>query len=128
MIQIPDGNQTLVAKTNPQINEEKSMNIPKEINVLGTKYKVDIRTDDEYGEFEDRNAYNDRSSKRIVVEDLTKLKIKHPLDNIAYSMKQSFNHELFHALLHEAGLSQYAHDETLIEALAILMPKIKEYL
>ena len=33
-------------------------------------------------------------------------------------------HEIIHAFLHEAGLDCYSEDETLVDALAVLIPKM----
>lgn len=94
----------------------------KTIEILGSQYWIiftDIMQDnDNYGEC-------DRYSKTIKInknafegEGLTA--------NIQGVIDKTVRHELFHAIFHEAGLDCYAEDETLVDALAILFPKIKQ--
>ena len=42
------------------------------------------------------------------------------------AIHQTIRHEVLHAFLHEAGLDCYAEDEILVDALAILFPKIHQ--
>ena len=42
------------------------------------------------------------------------------------AIRKTVRHELFHAIFHEAGLDCYAEDEVLVDALAILFPKIEQ--
>lgn len=94
----------------------------KTIEILGSQYWIiftDIMQDnDNYGEC-------DRYSKTIKIyknafegEGLTA--------NIQGVIDKTVRHELFHAIFHEAGLDCYAEDETLVDALAILFPKIEQ--
>ena len=91
------------------------------VNVLGTPYNVifDDKTDtDKYGICE-------RYSKEIFIycksftgEDTCKC--------VEKAMDKTIRHELFHAIFHEAGLDEYCEDETLVDCLAILYPKIQQ--
>ena len=92
------------------------------VNVLGEDYNVlfcnaDSMSDkDNYGEC-DRYTKTIKINKDIFNgEGLT--------DNIQGVINKTIRHELFHAIFHEAGLDEYAEDETLVDALAILYPKI----
>lgn len=92
------------------------------IDVLGTSYDLTINEKDKmqdadnYGEC-DRYAKTIRINKDAFEgEGLT--------DNIQGVIDKTVRHELFHAIFHEAGLDCYAEDEVLVDALAILYPKI----
>lgn len=94
------------------------------IDVLGTSYDLTINGKDK---MQDADNYGecDRYSKTIRInkdafegEGLT--------DNIQGVIDKTVRHELFHAIFHEAGLDCYAEDEVLVDALAILFPKIEQ--
>lgn len=94
------------------------------INILGTEYeliidvKEQMQDEDNYGEC-DRYAKVIRINKDAFEgENLTK--------NIQGAIDKTIRHELFHAIFHEAGLDCYAEDEMLVDALAILYPKIEK--
>ena len=92
------------------------------INILGTGYEVIVDGEDQ---MQDKDNYGecDRYTKVIRInrdafegENLTR--------NIKGVIDKTIRHELFHAIFHEAGLDCYAEDEILVDALAILYPKI----
>lgn len=94
------------------------------INILGTGYELII---DGKEQMQDEENYGecDRYTKAIRInkdafegENLTK--------NIQGVIDKTIRHELFHAIFHEAGLDCYAEDELLVDALAILYPKINK--
>ena len=93
------------------------------INILGTEYELIIDGEEQ---MQDKDNYGecDRYTKDIRInrnafegENLTR--------NIKGVMDKTIRHELFHAIFHEAGLDCYAEDEMLVDALAILYPKIE---
>lgn len=95
------------------------------INVLGTTYtiKSDVkRADDPI--LADADGYIDYSTKEIIVEVL-KPDVDTFKDMKAYKNKV-IRHELVHAFLYESGMSDYAGDETIVDWLAIQVPKIAE--
>lgn len=94
------------------------------INILGTGYELIIDGEEQ---MQDKDNYGecDRYTKVIRInrdafegENLTR--------NIKGVMGKTIRHELFHAIFHEAGLDCYAEDELLVDALAILYPKINK--
>lgn len=94
------------------------------ISILGTDYEI-IECDETQMQDKDNEGECDRYAKIIrinsdafVGENLTR--------NIKGAIDKTIRHELFHAILHEAGLDCYAEDETLVDALAILYPKINK--
>lgn len=91
------------------------------ISILGTAYELiidnEIADSDVYGVC-DRYAKTIRINKNAFVgEGLTK--------NIQDVVKKTVRHELLHGIFHEMGLDCYAEDEVLIDALAIIYPKIE---
>lgn len=93
------------------------------VSILGTGYEI-IVDDETQMQDKDNYAECDRYTKVIrinkdafVGENLTK--------NIQGVVEKTVRHELFHAIFHEAGLDGYAEDELLVDALAILYPKIE---
>ena len=93
------------------------------ISILGTGYEIIV---DDESQMQDKDNYGecDRYTKAIRInkdafegEGLT--------NNIQGVVEKTVRHELFHAIFHEAGLDCYAEDEMLIDALAILYPKIE---
>lgn len=93
------------------------------VNILGTDYEIKIvgkeqmQDGDNYGEC-DRYTKEIRINRDAFEEEgLT--------NNIQGAMDKVIRHELFHAIFHEAGLDCYAEDETLVDALSILYPKIR---
>ena len=94
------------------------------ISILGTGYELIIDGEEQ---MQDKDNYGecDRYTKVIRInrdafegDNLTK--------NIKGVMDKTIRHELFHAIFHEAGLDCYADDEILVDALAILYPKIEK--
>lgn len=94
------------------------------ISILGTDYKI-IECDEAQMQDKDNDGECDRYTKTIrinsdafVGENLTQ--------DIKGAKSKVIRHELFHAIFHEAGLDCYAEDEILVDALAILYPKIEK--
>ena len=94
------------------------------MKILGTKYKIKYVKSNgmndslNYGE-------TDRHSKEIRIN--TEL-IKNDSQPYNYDkvLHQIERHEVFHAIFHEVGLDCYSEDETLVDCLAILYPKIEK--
>lgn len=92
------------------------------INILGTGYeliidgKEQMQDEDNYGECDRYTKVIRINKDAFEGENLTK--------NIKGVIDKTIRHELFHAIFHEAGLDCYAEDEILVDALAVLIPKI----
>ena len=91
------------------------------IHVLGTPYTINNDHDtvtDRYGDCEryakEINIYH----KSFEGDDTCKC--------VEKVINKTIRHELFHAIFHEAGLDEYSEDETLVDCLAILYPKIEK--
>jgi hypothetical protein len=102
--------------------------IPNSIIILGTKYN--IVTD---GLYENKTlikngGYCDTTSKTIGISVKYNKTSDSVVDNLHSLIQKIFRHELIHALFYEAGLTNYYEDELLVDALSVLLPKIKKYL
>lgn len=108
------------------------------IEVMGTTYQVDYRTEEEDPYLEEALGYCDKYLKLIVIDDdkydLEDM-IKKGGDQWKYSFdclqKKVLRHELTHAFVTECGLSessylQWANNEELIDFLAINATKLVE--
>ena len=93
-----------------------------EINIFGEEWDIltvskdSMDDEDNYGEC-DRWARVIRINKDLYSEDDT-------TDNTQECMAKVLRHEVFHAIFHEIGLECYAEDEILVDALAVIYPKI----
>lgn len=103
------------------------------VNVLGTVYKIDIKTEaqDEY--LKGLYAYIFYAGKQIVLLDLIDKWKDDPVKTRVAKMRESLRHEIIHAFLHESGLNEstlvynesgWAKNEEMIDWLAIQSPKI----
>lgn len=98
----------------------------KEVNVLGTDYKVyegvDKNSDEE---FENAVGFVDTTVKEIKV-----LRYSDYNDNLGDSEvydKETIRHELVHAFLFESGLSNcsdWAENEEVVDWIALQLPKL----
>ena len=98
------------------------------INVLGTKYTIEERTEHEDEFLKKFDGYCDKTSKRIVI---VKEKADSELDNWRVYRNQCLRHEIIHAFMIESGLqndwqhpNEFGHDETTIDWIAIQFPKM----
>ena len=89
------------------------------ISILGTEYEYLLCNTSEMEDGENVGEC-DRYSKTIKINDEYFRQ-----DGINYGAKiKTIRHEILHAFFHEAGLDCYAEDEILVDAVAILLPKI----
>lgn len=91
------------------------------LDILGTIYNMLILSEKEMG-----NANNcgecDRYTKTIRIN----FDYFNQEDVHIEGKFKTIRHEIIHAFFHEAGLDCYAEDEILVDALAILYPKISK--
>lgn len=94
-------------------------------NVLGTDYEVKIISNDEREDFpdmgEDMDGYCNNYTKEIVV-----VREESDMQGYGQYVEQVVRHELVHAYLYESGLYEYSTDETLVDWMAIQVPKMAE--
>lgn len=102
------------------------------VNILGTKYTIDIRTEAVDPELKNRYGYIFYSAKQIVIKNLIELWPKDPVKCSISQMRQSLRHEIVHAFLYESGLHDssikigegWAGNEEMVDWFAIQSPKI----
>lgn len=94
------------------------------INILGTEYQVLFQTEKQNPKLKDNNGLCEIFDQKIIL-DISQKNDPDVFDNVEAFYNKVLRHELFHAILAEAGLWDYCHDETLVDALAMLYPKIK---
>lgn len=102
-----------------------------DINILGTIYKVNAKTDEEDRRLEDNEGYCDTTSKKIIIRHLTKEQLSENdnCEKLDIWYNQVLRHEMIHAFLFESGLhhqsnTEWAINEEMIDWMAIQMPKI----
>ena len=97
------------------------------INILGVEWNIEYRNADSEPGLDGRGGYTDPSANLIVIAN--KRKDDDVLD-FKEIQKRCLRHEIIHAFLFESGLgpnfehSQYGHEETMIDWIAIQFPKI----
>ena len=93
------------------------------ISILGNTYTISENTEENDSKLTTRDGYTELWSKEVVIRtgwETNPESIKCP----SKYKEKVLRHELFHAIFHECGLSEYGDDETLVEFLAIQFPKI----
>lgn len=102
----------------------------KTINILGTDYTIEYKTDNQDDILKDSNGYCDITSKRIVI--LAEKRETDDIDNFKYLQDKTIRHELIHAFIFESGLftntycvdGGWAKNEEMVDWFAIQAPKI----
>lgn len=94
------------------------------LNILGTEYVVVKETSEENPGMLGNSGLCEPYSKRIIL-DTTDNGVG-TVENYDAYCHRVLRHEAFHAIFHEAGWTKYHIDEDLVEALAILYPKIRD--
>ena len=93
------------------------------VNILGIEYEIHSQTSSENVKLTDNDGICEYYAHKIIL-DLSHMNEDLVWDNKLEYYRHVLRHEIIHALLHEAGLSNYSQDEALVEALAILYPKM----
>lgn len=93
------------------------------LNILGTEYTVCKETEAENPGMIGNSGLCEPYSKRIILD--TTDNGPGTVENYDAYCHRVLRHEAFHAIFHEAGWTKYHLDEDLVEALAILYPKIQ---
>lgn len=96
------------------------------INVLGTDYDVLVKSEKENPKLKEANGLCEVYAQKIYIIDQNDRKDNATYENVDEYYHKVLRHELFHAIFAEAGLTDYLEDETLVEALAVLYPKIQK--
>lgn len=92
-----------------------------EVNIMGTEYDISIKND----MLED-DGRTDFYDKTIFVRSEEQMLDEHDIKYKKSSRSRHVQrHELIHAMLYECGLTEYAYDETIVEWIAHMFPKMK---
>ena len=101
------------------------------IDILGTKYNLQVVPKEKDAYFEECDGYCDYTTKKIVVEDCKSETVGDLEDNLFY-LKQIKRHEIIHAFFFESGLGanwehkQFGQEETTVDWIARQFPKMLE--
>jgi hypothetical protein len=97
------------------------------INVLGTEYELIRGKEADYPKLKNFGGYTETQTKKIII----KAEFDHDIMNLegidTLYVSKIMRHEITHAFLFESGLdcnSEWGRDETLIDWIAIQIPKI----
>lgn len=106
----------------------------KNVDVLGTTYKIEIKKFDEDSAFEKQNicGYCDSYKKEIVILDMMSKWPEDGEETCKISQKETLRHEIVHAFLNESGLKfsscvvdgAWAKNEEMVDWFAIQGVKI----
>ena len=102
------------------------------LNILGTNYTLETKTEEEMPILSECDGYCDTSTKRIYIKDFNKNKEdNNSLQDLNYYANKVARHEIIHAFLFESGLSVnsengWAVNEEMIDWIAIQLPKMFE--
>ena len=99
----------------------------QKITILGTEYAVERRTELEDPAMVGASGYTDRSSKRIVLGEFQRTQAL-DCDDVTAEEAETIRHEIIHAFFFESGLEGYGNDETLVQWIAMQLPKINRVL
>ena len=118
---------------------EKEFIVPKSVDILGTKYKIEVRKvedDTRLSDDEGREAYTNAFKKLIVLSDYSdESQYPYTSNDIVFRnerYKHVLKHEIVHAFVYECGLgcasdprkSPLFFDEQTVDWIAIQGPKL----
>lgn len=100
------------------------------VNILGTEYKIELRTEKQDCKLEKIDGYCDYSIKTIVAKKY-ETKEWDDLQDLDFTYRRKLRHEIIHAFIYESGLwcnsygvSSWAENEEMTDWIAIQFPKI----
>lgn len=99
------------------------MRIIGQVIVLGVPYTIKEATEVENPRLVGFLGYTDDTVHEIWIRKMESDMI-HEVADIGVGIDQTIRHELVHAFLHESGLSEYSHDETIVEWIAHMWPRM----
>ena len=96
------------------------------ISVLGTDYEILIQNEKENPKLKNANGLCEIFAQKVIIENPKERNDECAYENVNAYWHKVLRHEFFHAIFAEAGLTDYLEDETLVDVLAVLYPKIKK--
>lgn len=97
------------------------------IDVLGTEYELELKSESEDIALRDCDGYCDESTKRLVVETYATVKDSpNAQKDLSVQQKKVIRHELTHAFLSESGLAEcsWANNEEIVDWIARMGPRL----
>ena len=96
----------------------------KKVDILGTTYTIKTDTEKNNPMLIGANGYIERYTKEIIIELTNEGKNYDTSKNVGENNDRTLRHEIIHAFLYESGLLNYCENETLVDWIAIQMPKM----
>lgn len=99
------------------------------VNILGTKYRIIIATNEEKPKLNECDGYIDQTIKEIVVGKFEKCHMS--VEDLQTHTKNVMRHEIIHAFLYESGLwtnsgnvENWGQSEEITDWIALQFPKM----
>ena len=97
----------------------------KQLNILGTEYKLIIDTD--YCADVEADGITERYEKKIYMRNVKDMLEKGAsIEAKQKRYDETLRHEIVHAFLFESGLDSYGCDETLVQWMAAKLPQVTQ--
>jgi len=98
------------------------------INILGQEYDLLMMNEKEFPKLVSAKASGlaELYSKQLIINKDDTKEDGETFDNLKEYTNKVIRHEIIHAYFHEAGLSDYCHDEKLVDWIALQLPKMVE--
>lgn len=103
----------------------------KEIEILGTLYKIIFINDDKEVRLKENWGFTDFHTKEIFIRDDIEEETKDSCKNLVDFKNKVIRHEIIHAFLYESGLREnsnkiyaWAENEEMVDWFAIQSPKL----
>ena len=93
-----------------------------ELKILGQAYKVERQKEKDNPKLEGADGLLEPFSKKIILNEIEN--DKNTVEKLADYMAKVFRHEIIHAFFNESGLNEYMRDETLVDWIAVQIPKM----
>lgn len=100
----------------------------KKLNIFGAEYTIKVYHPEDNEAPKDVNGLCEVYTKELVIKDYTAVEDEKQYKNIYGFVEKVLRHEILHAIFYEAGQGKYFEDEDLVDALAVMMPKISKIL
>ena len=91
-------------------------------NVLGQDYEILYQTEEENKKLKNANGLCECYSKQLVLNKIEEN--EETYENLQAYRNKVLRHEVVHAYFHEMGMMEYCSDETLVDLLALQIPKM----
>lgn len=93
------------------------------IDILGVDYQLVFDKSGKNPKLAEASGYCDMYAKKIVIQACYEVELMDS-ERIDVFINKVVRHEIIHAMFYESGLDEYSRDETLVDFLAIQLPKI----